>query len=79
MLDLRKSSPMSIKMETPDKVKIGNFKVLDTGMVMYEAVHCVMKNSDTMLVAVRLYAKLDGLFIYDIASGYFELAGVKAQ
>lgn len=76
---IAQGAQINIKIQTPEKVNIGNFKTLDSDFVMYESMHCIDKVDEFMIVAVRLYSKLDGLFMYDTTSGYFELPGVKVQ
>lgn len=79
LIGISQGVQLNMKLQTPEKINIGNFKVLESEFVMYESMHCIDKADEFMVIAVRLYSKLDGLFIYDTTSGYFELHGVKVQ
>lgn len=79
VVSLQQNAQLNVKLQTPEKLNIGNFKILDSEFVMYESMHCVDKVDEFILIAVRLYSRLDGLFMYDTTSGYFELHGVKVQ
>jgi hypothetical protein len=76
---IAKDMPINMKIQTPDKLNIGNYKVLDSEWVLYEAMHCVDSSEDNLMIAVRLYTKLDGLFLFETSSSYFELHGVRVQ
>lgn len=79
LFDLAAKQPINIKLTTPDKMKVGNYKILESDFVMYEAMHAVDFTEGNLMVAIRLYPKLDGLFLFEKASGYFELLGVVAK